>query len=242
MEKDAKSGNDDAAAAWLIYKMGLRPGSDKDAKAEVKAYGATTLLADHVIKKNGKTLLKFTSKKGVHTELEVHDKDLEDMLLDRKRTARSRDGRLFTTDEAAVNKYVDEVAGVEFSAKDFRTARGTYEAKKLIDKMPKPKDEKELKKFKNEVGDKVSAILGNTERLRWRRTLIRQYSKTGRVDSMEASDWDWMNDVYFIDGEGELVDLDALDASGDTVDPDDELTQTHEEIIALLGYDPRDVY
>lgn len=38
-----------AACMWLIEEQATRPGSDKDTKAKVKAYGATTLKGEHVV-------------------------------------------------------------------------------------------------------------------------------------------------------------------------------------------------
>lgn len=154
-----------ASVMSLIQSTGIRPGSDRDTGADKKAYGATTLEARHVKKTSSGVVLKFTGKKGVSLSIPVNDKSVASMLLARKKTAESRggkNGKLFDTNDNDLRKYSKTLDGGKMKPKDFRTAKGTSEAIKLVASMKPPKTEEEYKRSVKEVGDHVAGILGNT--------------------------------------------------------------------------------
>ncbi len=156
LAKDAKT-NDTALAALLIRRMGLRPGSDADTKADKKAHGATNLLKSHVTIKGDTLTLKFTGKKGVDLNLSIEDKELTQLVKKRM----SGDGRLLDTTDRKLRPYLKDIAnGV--NPKDFRTYLATAEATELVDGMKLPKTKAEYTKARKEVGTKISEILGNT--------------------------------------------------------------------------------
>lgn len=159
VSRDAKT-DDTALAALLIRRMGLRPGSDSDTGAEKKAFGATNLKASHITT-DGKTVrARFTGKKGVDLDLSIEDPELAGLLRGRKR-GKSGDDRLLSTDERKLRGYMNRVApGVK--PKDLRTYLGTATAGKIVDDMPIPKNEREYKRARREVGKRVSELLGNT--------------------------------------------------------------------------------
>jgi DNA topoisomerase IB len=152
--------SDDAAAAMLIRRMGLRPGSTADTKADVQAYGATTLLRRHVHVSGDEVRLKFVGKDGVHLDLRVEDTLLRRMLTQRTK-GKTGDERLFDTSPDKVNRWLDGAAP-GFTAKDYRTYLGTSEAAAFIATLPEPQTPQEQKALRNKVGDHVAAILGNT--------------------------------------------------------------------------------
>jgi DNA topoisomerase I len=153
---------DTADCLQMIIKMGIRPGSEADTGAAVKAFGATTLQGKHVVTENGKVFLRFIGKKGVRLDLEVADKNLAKMLINRAKTA-GVDGQLFPkTNETKLLDFAHSLDGGKFKTKDFRTLLGTRTAMEEIAKMPIPKNEKEYKQFVKEVATKVSEKLGNT--------------------------------------------------------------------------------
>jgi DNA topoisomerase-1 len=152
--------NDDAAALMLIRRMGLRPGSNKDTKALKQAFGATTLQRRHVNVKGDVVRLKFVGKDGVDIDLEVEDAKLARVLKMRLRGKAGTD-RLFDTNETKVRRYLENYAP-GFTPKDFRTYKGTAEAKSLLADLPVPKNAKEAKAQRNAVGDHVAGLLGNT--------------------------------------------------------------------------------
>lgn len=145
----------------LVMKMGVRPGSNKDTGAKVKAYGATTIEGRHVVDDQGGVWLRFTGKKGVNLNLPVMDDDLAKNLLERAREA-GPDRPLFGVNERELLKHLKGIAGAAFKTKDLRTNLGTATAMRMVQAQPPPADEKAYKAAVHEVAKAVSAKLGNT--------------------------------------------------------------------------------
>lgn len=152
---------DAADALALIIGTGLRPGSDKDTKASVKAYGATTLKGSHVQVDGDKVSLQFTGKKGVNLNIPIDDPKLAKVLKDRK--AAAGDGKLFpATDDKALRSHVAGIAGAGFKTKDFRTLLATRTAMETAADMKEPENEKQYRQQVMQVAKVVSRKLGNT--------------------------------------------------------------------------------
>ena len=149
-----------ASVLALINHTGLRPGSSKDTGAEKKAYGATTLEGRHVVKSSDGVRLKFTGKKGVSLDIPVTDANIAKMLVARSNES-GADGKLFQTNGSKLRAYTKSVTG-GFKPKDFRTAKGTNTAVKVMTTMPAPKNKQEYKKSVKAVATVVAAQLGNT--------------------------------------------------------------------------------
>ena len=152
-----------ADCTWLIQEQGTRPGSDTDSKAKVKAYGATTLTAEHVVvKDDGSIYLDFIGKEGVHHNHRIRNHELARMLVDRKKTAGERGGRLFATSDAKLRAYTATLDGGKFTPKDFRTVKATTMAIEELKKVKdKPKTDKDFKAKVKEIATVVSSVLGN---------------------------------------------------------------------------------
>lgn len=158
---DVKAKNTEAECLWLIMSTGIRPGSEKDTKGNVEAFGATTLLGKHVKRTKEGVVLKFIGKKGVSLEIPVTEPGVVKMLLRRKRAAKG-EGRLFSTTGDKLLRYTKALGdGAGFQSKDFRTHLGTSIAAKAM-RGKKPATMKEYKKMVRDVADKVAAQLGNT--------------------------------------------------------------------------------
>jgi DNA topoisomerase-1 len=150
---------DHAFVTALIMEMGLRPGSDKDTQAAEKAYGATTLLADHVKSDGKETRLEFTGKKGVHLNLPVTDENIARELRQRA----EKGGLLFPNVSAgSLLRYVGKLNGGGFKTKDLRTLKGTRIANELVQSLPAPETKAAYKKAVRNVAEAVSKKLGNT--------------------------------------------------------------------------------
>jgi DNA topoisomerase I len=153
---------EEADCTWLMQVQATRPGSDKDTKAKVKAFGATTLLADHVVEAEDGVRLQFVGKEGVYHDHLIRDPELAKMLLARKATAGDRGGRLFDTDYDRVAKYARSLDTGRFTPKDFRTIRANQLAVALIAKEPDPPaTNKEYRERVKAVAERVSHVLGN---------------------------------------------------------------------------------
>jgi DNA topoisomerase-1 len=166
-EKNRASSNrqtrDNADCLKLIMETGLRPGSDKDTKASKKAYGATTLLGEHVTTDGKMVSLTFVGKKGVSLSISVGDPALKTMLLSRKKAAGDK-GKLFNTDSSEMLTYTKGLSKGKFKTKDFRTRLANDLAMSEVSKYgaTKPKSQKEYKKMVKDVATIVSKQLGNT--------------------------------------------------------------------------------
>ena len=160
---DIAKGNkkEEASVLKLIMTTGIRPGSDKDTKAKVKAYGATTLLGKHVVEVNGGVHLQFVGKKGKRLDIPVEDSRVASDLLMRKRSA-GESGKIYSTGADKLLNYVHSQDGGGFKTKDFRTLIGTRTAVMAMTQMVGPTTQKEYKKAVRAVARAVSEKLGNT--------------------------------------------------------------------------------
>jgi len=152
IEKDLSASNDftrqNAEVAYIIAKTGARPGSDIDTKADVKAYGITTLEDKHAVVVGNSAKLKFIGKKGVQQNIELKDKKLREIVKRRKKESTKQ---LFPHSTAASLRNYLRTVGVK-NTKDLRTVHATKLAKKL---NTKGVDQKK-------VVEKVATELGNT--------------------------------------------------------------------------------
>jgi phage-related protein (TIGR01555 family) len=163
--QDRKSKNEKTRATAdsmsVILSMGIRPGSDRDTKAEKKAYGASNMEARHVVEKDGKVYLDFTGKKGVDLSLPVNDKSVANMLKERAKGGGDR--KLFPgVNERTLLQYAHGIGEGDFKTKDFRTMVGTSHAMDAMKKITPPTNQKEYKAAVKQVAVHVSQILGNT--------------------------------------------------------------------------------
>jgi DNA topoisomerase-1 len=116
-----------AAVVRLLDEEKIRVGNRQYAR-DNKSYGATTLMARHLRRKQGRLLMRFTGKHGI-----VHEVPLTNRRLARvvKRCQElpgqmlfqyvNGDGEPQAVTSADVNDYIREVSGSDFTAKHFRT-------------------------------------------------------------------------------------------------------------------------
>jgi DNA topoisomerase-1 len=123
-----------AAAFRMLDLGGLRIGSSRY-EEENGSYGLTTLHGEHVDVDGDVVHLRFPAKSHKDWDSTMRDKDLAKLLArlkergeDERLLAYEQDGRWHTITPADVNAYVRKRLHGEFSAKDFRTIRGTTAA------------------------------------------------------------------------------------------------------------------
>lgn len=149
--------SEEAAILRLIRPTGIRQGSETDTKAKQKAYGATTMRAEHVVQENSKTALHFIGKDGVQNHIPIDDERLASELKERAKSG----GKLYNTNENKVRAHLDKLAP-GYLVKDLRTVVANETAEREIRGMPSPKSLPELVKARMEVATKVANKLGNT--------------------------------------------------------------------------------
>ncbi|KHL02556.1 DNA topoisomerase IB [Sinomonas humi] len=128
-----------AAAIRLIDRAGVRVGSRRYAR-ENGTYGVTTIQRRHVKVDEGRIAFDFPGKSGSTWRFELRDRELAAYFesLPRRRPGRPAmgydDGGGFQRIGASsVNEYLRDIAGMEASAKDLRTWRGTATAAASLD-------------------------------------------------------------------------------------------------------------
>ncbi|MEW1981343.1 DNA topoisomerase IB [Citricoccus sp. NPDC079358] len=131
-----------AAAVRLMDRAALRVGGSEHT-GQLEAFGATTLQRRHVDVHVPHVHLVFRGKSGSEWDVTVKDPDLADFfdgIPAAPRTApavaypvragRRREWKGVTA--ADVNDYLTDLAGLEFTAKDFRTWQGTVAAARSL--------------------------------------------------------------------------------------------------------------
>lgn len=123
-----------AAAFRMLDTGSLRVGSERYAQTN-GSHGLSTLLCSHA-KVSGDTIsLGFPAKSGQEWSSDIRDADLAAVVRSLKR--RGPNARLLAWRESddwhvvsaeEINNYIRETTGGAFSAKDFRTLRGTVSA------------------------------------------------------------------------------------------------------------------
>jgi DNA topoisomerase-1 len=140
------------------------------------SYGLTTLKDQHV-KVSGVTLqFSFTGKKGIAHKIKLTNKKLAKIVkqcreIPGKELFQYYDeqGNTHAVDSGMVNRYIRELTGEDFTAKDFRTWAGTLNALKAFKELGKAETKTEIKKKLVEALEHVSKKLGNT------RTVCKKY-------------------------------------------------------------------
>jgi DNA topoisomerase-1 len=155
-----------AALVSLLDVTGIRVGNEEYAAAN-DSFGLTTLRTRHVRLDGSRVRLHFRGKSGKEHRFQLDDARLARII---KRCRDLPGEELFTyIDETGsansvssddVNEYLREIAGGDFSAKDFRTWIGTVEC---IGALGEPAAELvDVKKNIAAALERVAARLGNT--------------------------------------------------------------------------------
>ena len=157
-----------ATVVQLLETTYIRIGNEEYARTN-KSHGLTTL-KDHHVKIRGRRLrFAFRGKSGVFQTIEIEEprlakavqqcQDLPGQSLFQYRDDHKRVRDLTSSD---VNKYLREISGGPFTAKDFRTWAGTLTAAQALDEMPEPSSKTAGNKWIVKAVDQVAEALGNT--------------------------------------------------------------------------------
>jgi DNA topoisomerase-1 len=157
-----------AAAFRMLDTGSLRVGSEQYAEMH-GSHGLSTLLCSHATVSGDTVVLDFPAKSGQEWRSEITDADLASVVRSLKR--RGGKARLLAwRDESAwhpltaqdINAYVRERTGGEFTAKDFRTLRGSAAAAISLAKHgPEPRKSSRDRALAQAMRD-AAEVLGNT--------------------------------------------------------------------------------
>jgi DNA topoisomerase-1 len=157
-----------AAAFRMLDSGSLRVGSERYTN-ENGSHGLATLLGAHVHVRKECLQLRFPAKSGKAWESEIRDADLAALVRNLKR--RGGNARLLAFKEGRtwrplssddINGYVKERTGSDFTAKDFRTLRGTVAAAVSLARSGPQKTVAARKRAIGVEMQDAAAVLGNT--------------------------------------------------------------------------------
>ncbi len=157
-----------AAAFRMLDSGSLRVGSERYAEQN-GSHGLSTLLCCHATVRGDTVCLEFPAKSGQLWDSEIVDADLAAAL--RALARRGADARLLSWKQGRtwhplsaeeINAYVAERTGGEFTAKDFRTLRGTVTAALSLAEAGPQRSVTARKRAVAQAMRDVAAVLGNT--------------------------------------------------------------------------------
>ncbi len=157
-----------AAIVRLLETTLIRVGNDEYAR-ENGSFGLTTLRNRHARVRGAKITFTFTGKSGKKHEIDLKEPRLA-AIVERMQDLPGQelfgyvaeDGSVIDVKSDDVNAYLREVAGEEFSAKDFRTWAGTMLAARMLAAAATEPGHRHTKKNLAAVVKGVAERLGNT--------------------------------------------------------------------------------
>jgi DNA topoisomerase I len=156
-----------ATVVQLLEKSLIRVGNEEYAKSN-RSFGLTTLQDRHVNVRGATVRFEFRGKSGVRHTVNVNDTRLARIV----RNCRDLPGQelfQYVDDNGArrkvgsgdVNEYLKEIAGQDFTAKDFRTWAGTVLACAALRELQADTQARAAKNVVQAI-DAVAGLLGNT--------------------------------------------------------------------------------
>ncbi|MEX2238344.1 MAG: DNA topoisomerase IB [Dehalococcoidia bacterium] len=157
-----------ATVVRLLETTLIRVGNEEYARTN-KSFGLTTMRDRHVDVKGSKLFFRFRGKAGKEHKITLNDSRLARIV---KRCRDIPGSELFqyldeegtrqTLDSGAINEYLREITGQEFTAKDFRTWAGTILAAMALSEFETVDSEAEAKRNVVAAIENVAEKLGNT--------------------------------------------------------------------------------
>ncbi len=157
-----------ATLVQLLEKTLIRVGNEEYAKTN-QSFGLTTMQNKHVEVESGEITFAFKGKSNKFHEISLQDKKLA-KIVTHLQDLPGQDLFQFVDDNDNlhsiasddINGYLQEITGQEFTAKDFRTWKGTVFAANGLMKLENAKTDAEAKRNLNAVIKDVAKELGNT--------------------------------------------------------------------------------
>jgi DNA topoisomerase I len=157
-----------ASIVRLLETSFIRVGNEEYARTN-KSFGLTTLRNRHVEIAGGTLRFRFQGKSGKPHTIDVNDRRLA-RLVKRCRELPGQDlfqyldeaGEPHPIDSGAVNDYLREISGEDFTAKDFRTWAGTLLAARMLANGTGAAPDGSVRPGLSETTEAVARKLGNT--------------------------------------------------------------------------------
>ena len=158
-----------ATVVRLLERSMIRVGND-EYRRQNNSYGLATLRNRHVNVSGSTIRFEFRGKSGVRHAVDLNDRRLA-KIIKRCRDLPGYelfqyigdDGERYAVDSADINDYLRQIAGEEFSSKDFRTWAGTVLAARALSEFHGSDKKNPLKKNILQAIEAVAKRLGNTK-------------------------------------------------------------------------------
>jgi len=158
-----------AAVVRLLETTLIRVGNEEYAKQN-ESFGLTTMQDRHAKFNGSGVKFRFKGKSGVEHDIDLADKKLAKIVkacrdLPGQELFQYLDDNRKVTDIGSqdVNDYLKEIAGEDFTAKDFRTWAGTVLAAKALQEYENFTSQRQAKRFMVAAVESVAKKLGNTK-------------------------------------------------------------------------------
>lgn len=157
-----------AAVVRLLERTAIRIGNDEYARQN-ESYGITTMHNKHAKVKGAHIRFDFRGKSGIEHAIAVRDSKLakivrqcQDLPGQELFSYLDDDGNAHDVTSTDVNRYLREIAGHRFTAKDFRTWIGTVTAAWELARCEDFTSQTQAKRNINGAVANVAVVLGNT--------------------------------------------------------------------------------
>jgi DNA topoisomerase-1 len=157
-----------ATIVRLLETTLIRVGNEEYAKSN-KSFGLTTIQNRHVKVRGGSIHFEFRGKSGVEHAIDITDQRLANVISKCQELPEQElfeyvdpDGSRHDVSSTDVNNYLHEIAGEEFTAKDFRTWAGTVLAAIALKEFEAFDNQTQAKKNVVAAIESVAKKLGNT--------------------------------------------------------------------------------
>lgn len=175
----------------LMEKTSIRVGNE-EYKKQNGSFGLTTLQDEHALIEGAHITFHFTGKKGIQHDIHLKDKRLarlvqrcKDIPGEELFQYLDEDGAPHRIDSGDINTYLKNISGEDFTAKDFRTWRGTLGAFEAFRELGLFDSAAACKRNITHCYDLVAEALGNT------RAVTRKYYVHPKVISAYESERFW---------------------------------------------------
>ena len=191
-----------AAVLRLLEVTLIRVGNEEYARKN-RSYGLTTLANRHADVSGDTIHFDFRGKSGVPHSVEVEHPVLagivrEGLELPGRELFQyvDKEGGRHAVSSADVNAFLQEIAGTDFTAKDYRTWAGSVYALAELRRRPRPGSEREARKHILETVRAVTARLGNTPAI-----CRKSYIHPGLFDAYRAGELPATDGAYGLSGD-----------------------------------------
>jgi DNA topoisomerase-1 len=157
-----------ATVLRLLETTLIRVGNEEYARTN-RSFGLTTMRNRHVKVDGSQLRFKFRGKSGKTHSISIRDRRLARVVRRCQELPGQDlfeyigdDGQLHPIDSTAVNEYLKEITGDDFTAKDFRTWAGTVLAAISLQEMEAVDDESSARSNVVTAVERVAERLGNT--------------------------------------------------------------------------------